>query len=75
MKKTERQELQTKTTVQLQKMLGDLQLELTKAQLQKSAGKLANTSLVKTLADDLARIKTAMRMKELTAVTEPETKS
>jgi len=67
MKKQDRQTLAEKTKAELQKMQSELQLQLTKAQLERKAGKLSNVSLVKTTADDLARVKTALRWQELTA--------
>ena len=67
MKKQDRQTLAEKTKAELQKIQSELQLQLTKAQLERKAGKLSNVSLVKTTADDLARVKTALRWQELTA--------
>jgi ribosomal protein L29 len=58
MKRNDIKALAEKSTAELEKMLVDLKLQLAKARLEKSAGKLANTSLTKTLADDVARIKT-----------------
>jgi ribosomal protein L29 len=58
--------LATKTTEQLTKELTALQSELTLTHLKKAAGKLNDTSLVKRLADDLARIKTVLTQKQLT---------
>lgn len=60
MKLKEKQDLHKQTTVQLQKKLQELQDQLTKTALEKRAGKLANTSLVKTLADNVARVKTIL---------------
>lgn len=66
MKKKDKQQLAGKTATELQKMEAELQSQLMKAHLEKKAGKLSNTSSVKTMADDLARIKTALRWLELT---------
>ena len=67
MKKQERQTLTEKTSAELVKLQVELQQQLTKAQLEKKAGKLTNTSSVKMLADDLARVKTVLRQQALTA--------
>jgi ribosomal protein L29 len=69
MKRKEKQELAEKTLAQLQKLEQDLQQKLTKAQMEKAAGKLANTSSVKLLADDLARVKTVLRLQQVTEQT------
>lgn len=71
MKKQDKQTLPAKTTAELIKMQTELQSQLTKAHLEKKAGKLSNTSLVKTLADDLARVKTALRWQELVTQNQP----
>lgn len=65
MTKKDRQELHQQTASQLQKMQTELDLKLMKARMEKHAGKLANTSLVKTLSDDLARVKTVLRLQQL----------
>lgn len=71
MTKKDRQALHQQTTTQLQKMQTEIEMQLMKARMEKHAGKLANTSLVKTLSDDLARVKTVLRIQQLTAKTEP----
>ncbi|MFZ5438111.1 MAG: 50S ribosomal protein L29 [Patescibacteria group bacterium] len=65
MKRKDITELRAKTAKELNKMLADLQMKLAVARMEKKAGKLENTSLVTTLADDVARIKTTLRAMEL----------
>ena len=49
---------------ELLKKQSELQLELAQARLKKKAGKLDNTSSVRVLADDLARVKTIINTKK-----------
>ncbi|MBD3249980.1 MAG: 50S ribosomal protein L29 [Candidatus Pacebacteria bacterium] len=63
MKKNEIKELHQKTVAQLQAMLEPLQKELALARLQKAAGKLEDTALVRRVADDIARVKTIITIK------------
>lgn len=65
MTKKDRQALHTKTDKELQKMQAEIDMQLLKARMEKHAGKLANTSLIKTLSDDLARVKTVLRILQL----------
>ncbi len=65
MKRNDIKALATKTTAELQTQLVALEAEITKAQLAKIAGKLANVRQVAMLRDDLARIKTVLRQQQL----------
>jgi len=58
-------ELRAKTAKELTEVVADLQMKLAVARMEKKAGKLANTSLVPTLADDVARVKTILREMKL----------
>ncbi|NCN45423.1 MAG: 50S ribosomal protein L29 [Candidatus Pacebacteria bacterium CG10_big_fil_rev_8_21_14_0_10_36_11] len=60
MKRKDITELRAKNQTELMKMQADLQMELAKIRMERVAGKLANTRLVATLSDDLARIKTVL---------------
>lgn len=63
MKTKDRKELAAKTEKELVKMQADLQMQLAQVRMEKKAGKLANTSLVSHLSDDLARVKTVLSAK------------
>jgi ribosomal protein L29 len=65
MKRNEIKALKEKTEAQLVKQLSELRIELAKARLEKKAMKLTNISLPRTLADDIARVKTELRRREL----------
>lgn len=65
MKRNEIKSLKEKTDTQLEKQLSSLRSELAKARLEKKAMKLTNTFLPRTLADDIARVKTEIRRREL----------
>ena len=65
MKTKDKTELRAKTTKELTEVVADLQMKLAVARMEKKAGKLANTSLVPTLADDVARVKTILREMKL----------
>ena len=58
--------LHDKSTKELNVQLEDLLMLLAKSRLQKKAGKLKNTHIAM-LADDVARVKTVIRNKELAA--------
>ena len=60
-------ELRAKTEKELTQVLADFQMTLAKARMEKKAGKVQNTSSVGTIADDIARIKTILRERQLTA--------
>ncbi len=65
--KNEIKELHGKTVAQLNGMLAGMQTELAQARLASKVGKLADTSSVKLLADDIARVKTVITEKERAA--------
>jgi ribosomal protein L29 len=65
MKRNDIKALKEKTEAQLEKQLSGLEIELAKARLEKKAMKLDNTALPRTLADDIARVKTELRRREL----------
>lgn len=65
MKRNDIKALVEKTIAQLEKQLSQLQNELAKVRLEKKAMKLANLSLPKVLTDDIARVKTELRRREL----------
>ncbi|NCN87640.1 MAG: 50S ribosomal protein L29 [Candidatus Pacebacteria bacterium] len=65
MKRNDIKALKEKTDAQLTKQLSGLEIELAKARLEKKAMKLDNTTLPRTLADDIARVKTELRRREL----------
>ncbi len=64
MKQNDIRALHDKTVAELQAQLTDLTKELARARLEKKAGRRANTHIV-LIADDVARIKTILRKKEL----------
>jgi len=65
MKRNDIKALKEKTIAQLEKQLVVLRKDLAKARLEKKAMKLDNTSLPKFLADDIARVLTELRRREL----------
>jgi len=65
MKKKDIQDLHTRTTEELIKTANEIKSELFDLSLELSMQKLKNTSLIKRKKDDLARIKTILRGKEL----------
>jgi large subunit ribosomal protein L29 len=69
MKRNDITALQTKDSAELQQQLRGLETELVKARLERSAGKLENPAKVKSLSDDIARVKTVIREKQLNQVT------
>lgn len=58
MKKQERESLKQKTREELEKLVAEKQKEAAKAQSDMFRGKIKNLRSVKTLKDDIARIKT-----------------
>jgi len=64
MKRNDIKALHQKTVAELEKMLNDLSLELAAKRLMKKAGRLENVSEVKTLSDDIARVKTIIGEKK-----------
>jgi ribosomal protein L29 len=67
MKNKDVQALHAKDTKALLTMQQELSLQLAKYRIEKKAGKLTNTTLVKTTADDLARVKTVLRVQATAA--------
>ncbi|MDQ5951617.1 MAG: large subunit ribosomal protein [Patescibacteria group bacterium] len=67
MKRNDITALQSKEIAELDQQLTGLQTELVKARLERSAGQLQNPAKVKSLSDDIARVKTVIRQKQLTA--------
>lgn len=65
MKRNDITALHGKEIAELKTQLVELQNEWFKAKLQKSAGKSENPAKIGQLADDVARIKTVIREKEL----------
>ncbi len=65
MKSKDIQALHQQSLDQLKTKLNELTDQLAKIRLEKSAGRLENTSSVKNLADDVARIKTVISVKQL----------
>ena len=66
MKRNDIQKLATLTIGELHAQLTEVTTQLAKARLEKQAGKLSNPRLVSTYADNVARIKTIIKEKELT---------
>ena len=66
MKSKQIKELHQQTVGQLQQQLEQLQKQLAKSRLELAADKLENTSLVKHLRYDIARIKTIITEKRMT---------
>ena len=63
MKRNDIKALHQKTVAELEKMLTELNLSLAAKRLMKKAGRLENTSELKTLSDDIARVKTIITEK------------
>lgn len=67
MKRNDIKKLATLEVSELQAQLATVSAEMTKARLAKKSGKLNNLRSISVLSDDIARIKTVLRQKELTA--------
>lgn len=65
MKRNDIKKLAEKTVAELNKELQTALLDLAGKRQEKKAGRLANPTLVSHLADDIARIKTVLRQKEM----------
>jgi ribosomal protein L29 len=65
MKRNDIKALADKTVAELNAKLIEQTSLLAKARLEKKAGKLSNPRSVSVLADDIARIKTMLRVKEM----------
>ena len=66
MKRNDIKNLSTKSTEELQTQLVQLVADVTKARLAKKTGRLANLRSIAHLQDDIARVKTVLRQKQLT---------
>jgi ribosomal protein L29 len=71
MKRNDIKQLASKKDAELHKQLAAIHLELGKAKLAQSAGKLANVRLISNLRDDVARIKTVLHIHQMTPVAQP----
>lgn len=67
MKRNDITALHEKTVAELHKQLNEIQKNLATARLQKSVGKLQKPSEIQVLRNDIARVKTVLRNKEITA--------
>ena len=65
MKRKDFQELATKEVKELKTLLKEKHESLFSAVLEHKTGKLANTASLKNMRDDIARIKTALKQKEV----------
>jgi len=65
MKKKELQELRTKNKEELFQLIRKAEEELVKLRMEKEAGKLKNVHLITKRSNDLAKLKTILRQKEL----------
>ena len=72
MKRNDIKALHEKTLAELNKQLEELQMQVAKAKLELTAGKLEDTRLIGKLRDDIARIKTILRERELIVSSEPQ---
>lgn len=63
MKRNDIKALHDMTTADLQKKLDELSTAFAKARLEKKVGRLTNPRMVSSLADDIARVKTILKMK------------
>lgn len=70
MKRNDIKALHSKSVAELTKQVTELQLELSKKRHEKRVGRVSNTRSISQLADDIARIKTIIREKELTGIAE-----
>ena len=66
MKRNDIKSLATKSQSELEAQMGQVVAEMTKARLAKKTGRLANLRSISHLQDDVARIKTILRQKQLT---------
>ena len=64
MKQNDIKSLHEKTVAELSAQLSELTKDLARARLEKKAGRRANTHIA-LIADDVARVKTILRKKEL----------
>ena len=67
MKRNDIKSLHDLSVAELNKKLIEMTTALVKARLEKRVGKVANPKMVSNLADDVARVKTILREKEMEA--------
>ncbi len=67
MKSKDKKALHQMTVADLTKKLAELELSFAKAQMEKRVGKLADLRTGSKLADDIARVKTVIKVKEMEA--------
>jgi len=67
MKRNDITALHSMTAEELNSKLQVLQRQLAEARLQHAVGKLSNTASIRTVADDIARIKTVLKNQKLQA--------
>ena len=67
MKRQALQALRDKSAAELQTQLQELTVDLARKRHEKKVGKISNPRSVSTLSDDIARVKTILREKELAA--------
>lgn len=67
MKRNDIRALHDKEQAELNQQLSELETSLVTARMERSAGKLDNPAKVKNLQEDIARVKTVIREKELAA--------
>jgi len=65
MKKNKKEELRTKTVLELEKDILKQENDLLQARLDLSVGKIKNTSSIRFMSDTLARMKTILKEKQL----------
>lgn len=67
MKRNDIKNLHSMTVADLQKKLAEVAVQVAKVRLEKKVGRVANVKQLSTLSDDIARIKTVIRQKEMEA--------
>lgn len=75
MKSNDIKALPNKTVVELETQLQNLSESLTNAYLEKAARRLKNPASIKNIRADIARVKTVLRQKELSATDESQTET
>ncbi|HYD35273.1 MAG TPA: 50S ribosomal protein L29 [Vitreimonas sp.] len=65
MKRNDIKALKDKSVAELQKQLAQLVVELARKRHEKKVGKIVNSRSVSVMSDDIARIKTILKEKEL----------
>jgi len=67
MKSKDKKALREMTVEDLTKKLGELEMAFAKNQMDKTVGKLTDRRMGSKIADDIARVKTVIRTKEMEA--------